>query len=83
MERRTCAACGASIFFAQTERGKRIPIDWDPVDGGNIRLDGQMAVVESKRSRGMAPLDGGPRYTSHFATCPQAADFRTNRKRNP
>lgn len=80
-----CRSCGQRIVWVWTEAGKRMPVDPDPVQDGNVRSlrgDGQLfesALVE------VVPRDSGdtlfgavtePRYVSHFATCPQAADHR-------
>jgi hypothetical protein len=44
-----------------------MPLDAKPVDGGNIRIVGGMADVG-------APGSGD--RVSHFATCPQASQWR-------
>ena len=33
-----CKACAADIFWARTASNKLIPIDSEPVDGGNITI---------------------------------------------
>lgn len=33
-----CRSCGAAVIWAETEKGKRIPVDPTPVEGGNIRF---------------------------------------------
>lgn len=65
-EVRPCRACKAPIFFAPSPAGKMIPIDAAPEKRIVIR-DG-VAHVEST-------------FTAHFATCPEAEQFR--RRRNP
>ena len=79
MGSQTCkgADCGASIIYAKSiTTGKLIPLDarahpiyrsWADPDTGE-RLCEQ--VTEESRAR-----DGGPLRISHFATCPNAADF--------
>ena len=71
-----CKACAAEIMWVRTENGKRIPLDVDPVPGGNISLsdDGRTAIVH-----GQAILDTTPLYASHFSTCPDAGVFRRKR----
>lgn len=76
--------CGASIFFALSTVGKAMPIDAEPVVGGNLMLsqtnDGKLvASVDNAASALLLPE---PRYVSHFATCPDAAKFRRPRKRS-
>ncbi len=72
-----CRSCGAPILWAETEKGKNIPIDPTPVQDGNLVL--------ILRKSGLPPitmfadrLDGKglPRYKSHFATCPNAGSHR-------
>lgn len=73
MERRqvACRKCGAPVFFAKSEKGVSNIFDWDEdPEKGNMRLD----------ARGVAhyvgPIGEGPRYHSHFWTCPFAKEFR-------
>lgn len=68
-----CRSCSAPIVWAvHFETGKKMPIDADPSWIGDLILDGgagtwrKAVIVE-------AP---GFRWISHFATCPNAADWR-------
>lgn len=64
-----CKSCQAPIFWLRTVTGKRIPVDPEPVDNGNIVLrDGYAEVVP--------PTTGVKAYVSHFVTCPQAKTWR-------
>lgn len=78
----TCRSCGARIRWVVTTAGKRIPLDEDPVDGGNVLLheaiDGRepIATVVGKSVGPSLFGDDGPRYVSHFATCPDADQHR-------
>jgi hypothetical protein len=78
----TCRSCGARIRWAVTTAGKRIPVDEQPVDSGNVLLHeapgGQdpTATVVGKRVQPGLFGDDGPRYVSHFATCPNADRHR-------
>lgn len=69
MEDKTkCRSCGAAVRWV----GKAI-LDASPVEGGNIEIVGTTVRYASKER----PLfDAGPRYVSHFATCPQAKAWR-------
>lgn len=69
-----CRSCGAAITWARSEDGRAMPIDKDPVAGGNL-------VVENGVARVAAPdlFDQRPRHVSHFATCPQAKEHRRSR----
>lgn len=63
-----CRSCGASIKWVLTEKGKWMPLDAEPVEGGNIAVLNDGSYVSSD--------PGGMRYLSHFATCPQASAHR-------
>jgi hypothetical protein len=76
-----CGSCHARIRWALTGSGKRIPVDRDPVPDGNLFYVGDedgpptVAVI----TKGRRPPPGADRYTSHFATCPNAASHRRAR----
>jgi hypothetical protein len=76
-----CRSCGAPIWWAFTGAGKRIPVDVEPTPDGNLFAvgdgigDGEtpvVAVITSSRQ----PFPDALRYTSHFATCPNASAHR-------
>lgn len=75
-----CRTCNASILWARTERGKRIPLDAEPYEGDDDR--GLFVLREPDDPEGPLAiaawgLDGlEPHYRSHFATCPDAARHR-------
>lgn len=76
-----CASCGAPVRWAMTTKGRRMPLDLDPRDDGNITVAPQpggfdRATVWGNSREGMPP---GPRYVSHFATCSAAARHRRRR----
>ena len=73
-ERTTCP-CGAPIFWAVTKNNKPIPIDAEPAADGNLRLEDGVAHYLTKTDQ-MSMFASGPRYVSHFATCPDAASYR-------
>jgi hypothetical protein len=77
-----CRSCGARIRFAETEKGRRMPIDVKPSENGNVQLipgvKGPVAIVlggqrleEFRKSHPTWPL-----FTSHFATCVSAEKYR-------
>ncbi len=78
-----CRSCGAPIIWARTEAGKPMPVDADPIDGGNVLLVATGTATPIARSHpavdpridGLA-VEAAPRHTSHFATCPQAGKWR-------
>lgn len=79
-----CRSCGAAIRWAHTANGRTMPIDAEPTPDGNVTYTGRPVTNDrgvtrpGVRVEGTAPLfdDGEPRYTSHFATCPHADDWR-------
>ena len=72
-----CRSCGAPITWAITDQGRRIPLDAKPNPAGNIRLDLTHAHILTKSDN-----YNGPRYTSHFATCPNADKHRRPRPKS-
>lgn len=71
----SCRSCKGRIIWCETYTGKRIPVDRDPVDGGNILIrepsvgsDIPFASINSQ------PVAGG--HMAHFATCPNADAHR-------
>lgn len=79
-----CHSCAAPILWASIGDGKRMPLDAEPVIGGNVRLippDGgranALAVITPAGQRDLFdPADDGTRYVSHFVTCPDADEWR-------
>jgi hypothetical protein len=73
-----CRSCGARIRWARfTRSGKVVPLDADPVPGGNVVVvgedrDGPLIDLVSQAA---PPLDS-LRYVNHFSTCPQADQWR-------
>ena len=72
MTQARCRSCGAPVFWAVTENERRMPVDALPT------TDGTLAVVFGypNRSRAAGPDYQGERFTSHFATCPDADRHR-------
>jgi hypothetical protein len=75
-----CRSCGAVIIWAETEKGKSIPIDPTPTEDGNIRLvvreqpQSPIAIVVTKPENRDTDM-----FKSHFATCPNASKHRKAR----
>jgi len=74
-----CRSCGAPIRWVISDRGRSIPIDDKPDPKGLLVLqpheDGRTRAVHF----GTVVPGDAPRFTSHFATCPQAAQWRQPR----
>lgn len=70
----TCKSCGAVFGWYRTKSGKAMPVDPDAVADGNVRLlaDGTAEVMSDTERM----IWDGPKYKSHFATCPGAASHR-------
>jgi len=80
-----CRSCGASIVWTITSRGKSMPCDMPAAPDGEFYLfkrpDKIDAVHKASDDARVAQAKSRNQnlYTSHFATCPQAAQHR-NRK---
>lgn len=66
-----CRSCDAEIIWSRTENNKPIPLDPEPVHGGNVLLE-----CHGSLARVVAPRDDVKRYISHFVTCPQRNKWR-------
>jgi len=79
----TCKSCNAPIVWAITPKGKRAPIDAEPSDKGNIRIQTDAAApiahYLSEIELAAARASGERLHLSHFVTCPQAAQHRRPR----
>jgi hypothetical protein len=82
-QRPTCAECLAPLVWATTERGQRMPVNANQDITGNLVLCYEVDALERPASAQLvvaAPVDyRGPRWLSHFATCPKASTFRRTR----
>lgn len=78
-----CTSCGAPIIWAETSAGNRMPVDAVPTPRGMIKLypapDPGKAMIAIIVKAGPE----GERYTSHFATCAEAARHRRVPKKRP
>lgn len=74
-----CSSCGRPVIWAETEKGRRMPMDAEPKEAGAFLLEER--GWDEKHNEDHAPLAryavnlaeakqlGLPLYTSHFATC--------------
>jgi hypothetical protein len=85
-----CRSCGADVVFVVTTGAHLMPIDAVPVAEGNVVLTGRH-VFSVGGARGpearvelagqlsldaLVETEAPPRYLPHFATCPEADDWR-------
>lgn len=75
----SCRSCGEPVIWAQTQHGKRMPVDAERITGGNLELayeapDG--TSLETPWADYVRAEDGVLRHVSHFATCVDADKHR-------
>lgn len=85
----SCRACGAPIGFIKTVAGKTVPVDVeikkiDILHGSNVYvkpdgmcITGMIATPDEMEDPDSDIVEA---YVSHFATCPNADQFRKKRK---
>lgn len=79
-----CRSCGAEIQFALTKSGKDAPFERDAA-GLYVIRDGEAVYLGTPDEQpkqlelGVKPAEPEPRFTSHFATCRQAKEWRKSR----
>lgn len=76
-----CRGCGREILWTKTDNGKNMPVDPEPAGNGTfalLRVAGELRARHYKVAmQHVSEVDGPPDlYVSHWATCPQAKDFR-------
>lgn len=77
-----CKGCPAKITFAYTTGGKKAPFHADP-KGLFVLENGNALPYHEPRAQlelGGAPPAQSERWTSHFATCPAAPEFRSRER---
>lgn len=65
-----CRSCGAEIRWVVSSNGKSMPLDATPDPAGLVAVHNGVAHV------GRNMVEGEQKFTSHFATCPNARDHR-------
>jgi hypothetical protein len=80
----TCNSCSAVILWYPTSwpvgpDTRKIPLDSEPRPDGNVVLEarGQGSIARVLRDGETPP--SGPRYVTHFVTCPDAGQHRRRR----
>lgn len=74
----TCRSCGKSIEWGVTEKGKKMPLDpevipHDEASEGDYLLTEGGKLYRVTKARSLPNVKG---RVSHFATCPQAGEWR-------
>lgn len=74
MKTASCSTCSAPIIWAQTDHGKPMPVDAEPVANGNIELQ----QPNDPRDPPVAHVvkAGWGTHQSHFSSCPNADQHR-------
>jgi hypothetical protein len=72
-----CRSCAATIIWASTRGGKSMPVDADPSADGNVEVQRFPDNTVFADVLTQPPLAGGTTLRkAHFATCPDAANWR-------
>jgi hypothetical protein len=77
-----CRSCDARVIWSVTERGRRMPVDYQPLEKGNLLLTYRpnlppLAVYHTKEEIAALPaLQKHRLRLSHFVTCPQRKKWR-------
>lgn len=78
-----CRSCGHEVVWAITSTGKKMPMDVPNDPKGTFVLfalaDGDNYRAEKFSAENPAHSNLKKRFTSHFATCPQADAHRRSR----
>jgi hypothetical protein len=73
----SCRSCKAAIVFARSATtGKLMPFELDDAKGDWSLVNGVASHVGKAPAAAIAGVDPVPRYTSHFARCPAASEWR-------
>lgn len=73
-----CRSCRKQVWFLKNEAtGRLAPIDPEVNEKGNVQVDLEHGVY-MVLSGGLVSFPG-TRHTSHFVTCPEAAQWRNRR----
>jgi len=65
------------MIWCRTGRGKKMPVDAEPTREGLFVLEGDdFSPTVRRLPNDAAATYTGEKYTSHFATCPNAEEFR-------
>lgn len=81
----TCRSCGASVFFAATDAGRRMILESRPdPERGNVRVEtggGRVLAVLGPLEADAARAAGEMLHLDHHATCPDRERWTTKTTR--
>lgn len=72
---RLCLSCDAPIVFARTITGRTMPVDVEPVPGGNVAVEVRQGFIRATVLTGQV-ADRDDLRVAHFVTCPDAKEWR-------
>ncbi len=82
----TCRSCRQPVRWVETTTGRKMPLDPEPVEDGNVVETDVLhegtsleRVIVRVLALGTPPPPDRLLYRSHFATCPNAAQHRQRR----
>jgi hypothetical protein len=80
-----CRSCGAPVLWITVHPGgRRMPVDAEPVAGGNLLVDlvarRGLVLTADHLAVVLEETPDEPLYRSHFATCPDAILWRSNQR---
>lgn len=72
-----CISCQKPIIWCATTKGNRMPVDYEPSASGNVSVEVRSGMDPLAKVLTVTQQFGRSNLrTSHFATCPQAAQYR-------
>jgi hypothetical protein len=84
-----CKSCGARILWTTTAKGAAMPVDFEPVEKGNVALEptadgwaSRHVSADELAANAFEASNADERLVvrlSHFVTCPNAATHRKAR----
>lgn len=79
-----CRSCREPILWAVTKNDRRMPVNPEPSDAGNVMLarqDGELRAAVLGHNQAAGARDSGVAlHTPHWRDCPNADDHRRTRR---
>lgn len=75
----SCRSCGAEVLWVKTRKKKNMPLDVGEDSSGRFVINGELedgTPTVGYLGDQEAKVYSGPRYQSHFKTCPNADQHR-------